>query len=80
MNQTITCPTTSIYAAPVTHHVTLPDAKNRDSFMKRIISKITNMAKDFCAIDKSISQHKSFMDENLIDPIVGPEISRTLRR
>jgi len=25
-------------------------------------------------------QHKSFMDANLLDDVMGPEISRTLRR
>ena len=80
MNLTITRSANSICAAPFTHLVTLPGAEKRDSLLKRIISNIAKMTKDFYATYKSIPQHKSFMDENLLDPVVGPEIIRTLRR
>jgi hypothetical protein len=80
MNHTVTHSATSIYATPITRPEVLPAVENKDSLLERAISNLTNMAKVFFVKYKSIPQYKSFMDENLLDPVVGPEISRSLRR
>ena len=80
MNHTVTHSATSIYATPITHPEVLTGVENKDSLLKRIISNLAKMAKVFFVKYKSIPQYKSFIDENLLDPVVGPEISRTLRR
>jgi hypothetical protein len=80
MNHTVTHSATSIYATPTTHPEVSTAVETKDSLLERVISNLAKMAKDFCVKDKPVSQHKSFMDENLLDPVVGPEISRTLRR
>ena len=80
MNHSVTHSATSIYATPITRPEVLPGVENKGSLLERIISNLAKMTKDFCVKYKSIPQYKSFMDENLLDPVVGPEISRTLRR
>jgi hypothetical protein len=80
MNNSATHSATSIYATPTTRPEVLPGVENKGSLLERVISNLTKMIKDFVVKYKSIPQHKTFMDENLLDPVVGPEISRTLRR
>jgi hypothetical protein len=80
MNHSVTHSATSIYATPITRPEVLPGVENKGSLLDRVISNLAKMAKVFSVKDKSIPQHQSFMDENLLDPVVGPEISRTLRR
>jgi hypothetical protein len=80
MNHTVTHSAASIYATPITRPEVSPGVENKGSILERVISSLAKMTKDFCVKDKPISQYKSFMDENLLDPVVGPEVSRTLRR
>jgi hypothetical protein len=80
MNHSVTHSATSIYATAITRPAVLPGVENKDSLLERVISNIAKMGKVSFVKYKSIPQYKSFMDENLLDPVVGPEISRTLRR
>ena len=54
--------------------------QNHESLLDRIISKLTKISKAFNVEGHTRQQHKSFIEENLLDPNMGPEISRTLRR
>ena len=80
MNHTATHSATSIYATPITRPEVLPGVDNKGSLLERIISNLAKTAKVLFVKYKSIPRYKSFMDESLLDPVVGPEISRTLRR
>ena len=51
-----------------------------ESLLDRIISNVTKIAKSFSDWNQVVSQHNTFIESNLLDPVMGPEISRTLRR
>ena len=80
MNHAITHSENTINATADTHAVAWSGAEYKGSLLERIISSLAKMAKAFYVKDNATPQHRSFMDENLLDPVVGPEISRTLRR
>ena len=52
-------------------------AQDPESLLDRIASRLVRVMKGF---NLKGSAYKSFIDENLLDPVVGHEISRTLRR
>ena len=54
--------------------------QNDESLAIRILSGLVKYAKIFRNHGTPIVQHKSFIEENLLDKNMGPEISRTLRR
>jgi hypothetical protein len=80
MNHAITHSANTINAAADTHPVAWPGAEYKGSLLEQIVSRLAKMAKTIYVKDNSTPQYRSFMDENLLDPVVGPEISRTLRR
>ncbi len=53
---------------------------NRKPLLSRIISAISKSLRRFGRGDIFAYQHKSFVEENLLDQDIGYEISRTLRR
>ena len=76
MNSTVT----SFNTSPVTRLKVSSSPQDHESFLDRIISKLTKISKAFSVKGHAVQQHKSFIDENLLDPLMGPEKSRTLRR
>jgi hypothetical protein len=52
----------------------------RESFLRKIVVWLNTILMSRRPIKSTKFQHKSFMDENLLDDVMGPEISRTLRR
>lgn len=55
-------------------------AQDHESLLDRIASRLVRVMKGFNLKGSAYKSHKSFIDENLLDPVVGHEISRTLRR
>ena len=74
MNQTIA----SSYESSINFQST--GIQDHESLLDRIASRLINVVKGFNLERSAYNTHKSFMDENLLDPVVGHEISRTLRR
>jgi len=52
----------------------------RESLISKIISGLNRIVKTRRPQFNARSKHQSFMDANLLDATMGPEISRTLRR
>ncbi len=48
-------------------------------FVSRAITRIGEAWKNAQRYDQASQQNKTFIEQNLIDPNVGPEIARTLR-
>ena len=80
MNHTVTYSANPNDVTPITHPGVQSSAQNQESLLDRLISRLSKITKGFSVENQSIHQHKSFMDENLLDSGIGPEISRTLRR
>jgi len=51
-----------------------------ESLKSKIIAKLNTIAKIRLPQFSAGTKHQSFMDANLLDDFMGPEISRTLRR
>ena len=56
------------------------DDQDHESFLTKIVTWLTTTSMSRHPIMNTGSQHKSFIDANLLDDVMGPEISRTLRR
>ena len=76
MNQTIA----SSYESSINVQSTGIQDQDHESLLDRIASRLINVVKGFNLEGSAYNTHKSFMDENLLDPVIGHEISRTLRR
>jgi len=51
-----------------------------ESLLDRICSRLLEVVKVFNPGGPVNQNHKSYIEENLLNPVVGQEISRTLRR
>lgn len=51
-----------------------------ESLISKIIARLNTIAKIRRPQFSAKSKHQSFIDANLLDDTMGPEISRTLRR
>ena len=56
-----------------------PAAQNRVSRLDRLISSIVKALRRSSISERSIPQHQTFVQENLLDKNLGPEIARALR-
>ena len=54
--------------------------QGRESLISKIIAKLNTIAKIRRPQFSVKPEHQSFIDANLLDEVMGPEISRTLRR
>jgi hypothetical protein len=73
MNHTVAY---KIYTAPASRS----NDQDHESFLRKNVAWLNTILMS-CRPKKSTRfQHKSFMDANLLDDVMGPEISRTLRR
>ena len=54
--------------------------QGRESLISKIIARLSKIVKARRPQFSTKSKHQSFMDANLLDATMGPEISRTLRR
>ena len=52
----------------------------RESMLDRIVTRLHAVAGAVFAAFQAPPHHRSFIEENLLDPRVGPEIIRTLRQ
>ena len=59
---------------------TLLNFPGHDSLISKIMERLKTIAKSRFAETGTAVQHQSYMDANLLDETVGPEISRSLRR
>ena len=75
MNQTAT----EISSSPFIRQDFHSEVQNRQSMLARFVSGIIEALRSPKFEDGSIYRHKSFIEENLLDKRVGPEIIRTLR-
>jgi hypothetical protein len=73
MNQTIAH---TEYFAPATRS----QVQGRESLIYKIIARLNMIAKTRRSQFSAKPKHQSFIDANLLDATMGPEISRTLRR
>ena len=72
MNHTVAY---KIYTAPAIRS----NDKDHESLLTKFVARLNTMW--MSRPEKSTRlQHKSFMNANLLDNVMGPEISRTLRR
>jgi hypothetical protein len=55
-------------------------AQGRESLISKIFARLNTIAKIRRAQFSARPKHQSFIDANLLDATMGPEISRTLRR
>lgn len=61
---------------PVTRFSIEPKASSGESWLQQLVKKIIRAAK----AESTTPQCEGYLEANLLDPSVGPEISRTLRR
>jgi hypothetical protein len=54
--------------------------QDRESLISKIIAKLNVIAKIRRPQFSARTKHQNFIDANLLDEVMGPEISRTLRR
>jgi hypothetical protein len=54
--------------------------QGRESLISKIIARLNTIAKIRRPQFGAKPKHQSFIDANLLDATMGPEISRTLRR
>ena len=54
-------------------------AKDYKSLLDRIFARLVEMARGRAVETRTNRHYKSFIDANLTDPLVGHEISRSLR-
>ena len=55
-------------------------SQGRESLISKITTALNKMVRTPRPRFGAKSRHQSFMDANLLDATMGPEISRTLRR
>lgn len=63
------------YATPTTRSKT----HNHDSLLSKIVARLKTISIRRRLKNRTRFQHQSFIDANLLDDVMGPEISRTLR-
>ena len=73
MNQTVT---QAAYVIPTTRS----KAPGLESLLGKIVARLKTISINHRRKAITRTQHQSFMDANLLDDAMGPEISRTLRR
>jgi len=76
MNHTVT----SFNASTINDLTADSQTQNQESLLAKIVSRLNTIAKFFGVDSRATQAHRSFIDANLLDPQIGPEISRTLRR
>lgn len=54
-------------------------ATNRSRSVSRVITRLRRACREAKHYDKGTLQHRSYIEHNLTDSHVGPEIARTLR-
>lgn len=54
--------------------------QGRDSLISKIIARLNTIATIHRTKIGAKPKHQSFLDANMLDDTMGPEISRTLRR
>jgi hypothetical protein len=54
-------------------------SKNHESTLSLIVTRFIKALKSYRTISKSTYRHKSFIQENLLDENLGPEIHRIFR-
>jgi len=54
--------------------------KDHESLLRKFVARLHTILMSRRPKKNTRLQHKSFMDANLLDDVMGPEISRTLRR
>jgi hypothetical protein len=64
------------YSVPATHS----KVQGRESLISKIIAWVNTIAKIRRPQFGATPVHQSFLDANLLDEFMGPEINRTLRR
>ena len=64
------------YSVPATRS----KVQGHDSLISKIIARLNTIAKIRRPQFNPQPKHQSFIDANLLDATMGPEISRTLRR
>ena len=64
------------YSVPATRS----KAQDRESLISKIIARLNTIVKNRRSQFSAKPKHQSFIDANLLDATMGPEISRTLRR
>ena len=72
MNQTIAH---TEYPVPATR----PKTQGRESLISKLITRLNTIAKVGRPQFSAKFKHQSFIDANLLDDLMGPEIRRTLR-
>ena len=70
---------TSINASPVNRLLRGSFSEGQESLLDRIVAQLTRISKAFVFRNEAMKQHKSFIDANLLDSNMGPEINRCLR-
>ena len=55
-------------------------APDQESLLSKIIARLKTISINRRQKANTRIQHRSFIDANLLDAVMGPEISRTLRR
>jgi hypothetical protein len=65
-----------IYTAPAIRS----NDRDHESFLTKFVARLNAILKSRRPKKSARLQHQSFMDANLLDDVMGPEISRTLRR
>jgi hypothetical protein len=64
------------YSTPATRS----EAHDHESLLSKIVAGLKTISMSRRLKVQARFQHQSFMDANLLDDVMGPEISRTLRR
>ena len=64
------------YSVPATRS----KVQGHDSLISKIIARLNTIAKIRPSQFSTKPKYQSFLDANLLDSTMGPEISRTLRR
>ena len=79
MNETVIQPValiTSVTAADGKYDLS---AQKCESIMGRLVDWLAKAQRRYSISDRHNYKHQSFIEQNLLDKNIGPEISRTLR-
>ncbi len=69
---------TSTNTLPITRLSRNSISQYQESLLDKIISRLTRFSRTSIIGGYAVQQHKSFVDEYLLDPVMGLEIRRTL--
>lgn len=79
MNETVIQPVAPLTSRTATaKHYDL-SAQNCESIMGRFVNWLTKSQRRFSIADRHNYKHQSFIEQNLLDKNLGPEIARVLR-